>query len=1224
MNKKGIVLLGLIVFTIFAIFYQLQFTGFFIVNAETGNVLLDPEARNLTIDFDQLFSLGNATNVEVVDGSLVLAKKDNSNYYLQGEFLTPVFDTQNEYVMWDWVYADVDFKGMQENLLDDGDFETLNCTQWFDGSLVPIPCGYYFKSTVKYPFIDSNVSSTGNNSIRFGEDPSNKYNNAYFSRGTDYWINVTPDKPIHTLFDLKYDTKGAHLEYWITLSNGTSTKYHGAVTRYTQPIDDFEEQYFTFNSDQIVDDQEITKMKYLFFKYYQNEHYNTTAWIDNVRIFQDSPIHYKVRTSANGINWTNWNDPRYFVAEKTAPGGQVDRYIQFNIVLETNDISKTPELRVMKMDYSKAFPFKIDWDSKGPTIFDEPIADIDSKGFIRSNSEGNFEYENGEGIKFWALQLSDEIHTKLNQTDMDSMCKRLREMGFNMMKVTHSSLPSFRMMVNECKEEGIYIYTQLGGVSYPALTDKEASAIEMFDKMNVVNEYNGISFKDDPQFLLLQMLNEVSFHSIWRNGGTGYMSYGDVMYSGIYDVFFNDSWDSWIEDKYPTYGELVLAWDDSTGDAFYGDESSLNYPENIRRTLFADIITLSEQRFMDTTEFYADIHEDFYQYVDNFMKDNEVQGLMVPNNHYYGLAELEARLVTDVIDQHSYFPHIKVTQYSEIGQQLPQVKTPYDNLVTYIALDAIEGKPLTVSESNHNFPNLYSMEMPLFTSAYMAFQDWDQWTYFKVHTLDPTDESKEQVPEAFDSWFDSGSMALMPAASRIFTKDYISPARTVIQLEHSQNITNNHQKDQRYKKLNVPDMNLDLVMQHRIERASFNATIDKTKEEYYLEYNLTGVEGIYLSDTEELYLDSDKGYLLINSAKAQGFTGFTQSETLNLLDININIPSKGNNFSSIILVPLDDKEIRNSTHLFLTAVGRTESSSVKWRADKKGYEDEYCHSCLPHYGKEPVLVEGITATINLNSLNDNLTIYKINSDAQRTNETINYALTEEGFEFVISDMDETLWYELVLDEVIIEIEEINETNNTVITPPGDGNGGDDSEEDNEIEDGGTYDDPASYCGDLTCDIDEYCETCPTDCGTCPANLWEEGPFEINVSENDSYAEIVSAGGNYSLTIGSNSQPIVIQNIDSKLILLALNNKVYEIPFENTIEIYVDGNRLLVSYLANQENLVRLKFQNKGVWTFEKAILKFNIIIGLLIGSIFLIIFIILLILKTKGTKNFKL
>lgn len=979
---------------------------------DSSTVYLSPEQRSLTIDFSSI-SGGENHNTEIVNGELVLSNK-NDVFSSEGYWISPVYDTQNQYVMWDWVYEEVDYSGMQENLIDNGDFEEL-CT---NSNGDEYPCTYYFPSTLKPPFVDSSDSTSGDYSMRF--EGNNSYVSTYYymTKGTDYWTYIDQNKPIHLLFDMKHDTDGIGTELWISLNEDTTNLYHGIITKYNYPVKEFKEQYFTIDSAQFNSNGLANKMKIKLFQYFQNDDYPTTFWMDNLRIFQDSPLSFQVRTSSDGVEWTDWNDERFFLPEKTAPGGIVNRYIQFKINLKNfGETTKSPKVRKVKLDYSKSFPFPISWDYKGPSVFDEAVENIDDKGDISINSEGNFEFSDGEKVRFWSMQINDFAENYFDFSQQELVCKKIKQLGFNMIKVTHAQTNSFYNFVKECKDEGIYIYTQLGGVFYNYVIDPEGSAANMLSRMSATNPYTGIALKDDPQFLLLQLLNEVSFHSVWKNNGIGHAGV-QVMYSGIYNTFFNQKWDEWLLSKYPSYEDLVAAWDDGTGTAFYPIESGENYPENINRTEFSYWETMSHTRFKDTSEFYADIHEEFYSYTDNLFEENNVKGFTVPNNHYYGMSELSARKVADIMDQHSYFPYKRVTIYSEIMQETTQSQNPTNNIINYAALDDVKGYPLTISESNHNFPNLYAAEMPLFVSSYASFHDWDMWTYFKVFQINPVADNLLQVPEAYSSWWDSGRMALMPAASRIFRNEYVSPGSTIVELEHSKETVNDYQFNSNSHNFNVEGLNNDMVMKYRFTRANFSSNIDKTFSDYQSTYKLEESDnGIYVSETGELTTNSNTGEFTINSPKAQGFTGFTPESLIVLNNVNINIPPKGNNFSAIIIVSLDELDISDSQHLLLTATGRTEASGTEWKADKRGYTGNTHHyNTATHYGYEPVLVEGINAEISLKIVASSVEVNILDSNGQRTGRTLAVNFENSEYKFNISDMDETLWYEIIINK----------------------------------------------------------------------------------------------------------------------------------------------------------------------------------------------------------------
>jgi len=1005
-----------------------------IILEEKSRVLLNSKKRGFDIDFPTMFSLGEANNIELGDGGLMLAKDPYGNFEQQGYWISPEFDTQNEHVLWDWVYADVDFNGMQENLWRDQSFENPACySSHYPNS--PMPCSVWTTDGLLPPFSDDNYSSDGQYSLRIRLNNSKLITAGHISNRADFSItDFNKSKNLHILFDAKYNHNGAPFEYWLILGNDTDLMYNGAIQAFSAPMPDFEEQYFIINYSQLEPVvNNITWLGFRFFQYYQNVDYPTTFWLDNLRYYEDSPISYQVRTSSDGLFWTNWNDERYFFAKRTAPGGQPDRFIQFKISLKTGNITKTPKITKFHLDYSKAFEFNIPPYYDGSSIIDPLEApSIDERGYTSIDNKGNIFFENGDLAKFWAAQVNDDSSYYIDSQEVGaSVCKKIKQMGFNMIKVSPTDLADtsrwdkFDYFLKSCRDEGVYIYVQLNGGWPQGVNpyDYNARKQHMSTFMNHVNNYTNIAYKDDPQFVFVQLLNENRLFNQWYGNDS-------AIYSGNYNSALNQYWWQFLQENYPTFDSVNNAWSDGTGYALFEDEitNQANYPYNIKRIQFLENLgTFSDKRYSDTTRFYALIYNMYFNEMVDFLKnDVQIHSLIIPNNHYYGLADLKERTIADVMDQHPYYGYTRVLDFGEIMTQVPEVKAPFNNPITYTALNDVYGYPMTASESNYDFPNLYSIELPLFISAYFSFNDWDQWTYFKILGRNESQSSYNRVPEALESWYDPGRMAMMPSASRIFVNQYVAPARKIINLSYTNTTVYDFKHNKHLKNFNIPGLTNDFVYLHTLRRSDFDFNTKKTIDDYYNEYSLVDPESPYISDTGELILDYDKGYLVINSSMAQAYTGFTNDQKINLMNSEILIYPTGNNFSAISIVPLDDHSIVASNHLLLTAVGRTEASETQWLANKQGFVDDGYYLWNSHFGDEPVLVEGINAEISIKNGMGITGIYILNSSGQRTGDQVNYILDGSKAVFNISDMYETLWYEIVINSSVYESEqEIN-------------------------------------------------------------------------------------------------------------------------------------------------------------------------------------------------------
>jgi hypothetical protein len=229
----------------------------------------------------------------------------------------------------------------------------------------------------------------------------------------------------------------------------------------------------------------------------------------------------------------------------------------------------------------------------------------------------------------------------------------------------------------------------------------------------------------------------------------------------------------------------------------------------------------------------------------------------------------------------------------------------------------------------------------------------------------------------------------------------------------------------------------------------------------------------------------------------------------------------------------------------------------------------------------------------LKSSSNQLNIYVLNSLGERTGETISNNYNGGWFEFEISDMDETLWYEFVLSTTI----------SPPTDPPSDPPGNPPSNS------------SSSYCGDYVCDNNESCLSCENDCGVCVfENGWELSGFEFDLSSNA--VEIITVGGDYTITIDGVSEMLNIYDVDGDHIKIEVGDESYLVEFETNIELNIKGYSVYVSYLESQNGRVKLLFQNE--WVRATSSFSSNSIVYLIIYAF--IIFVIFFFINKQSPK----
>jgi len=127
------------------------------------------------------------------------------------------------------------------------------------------------------------------------------------------------------------------------------------------------------------------------------------------------------------------------------------------------------------------------------------------------------------------------------------------------------------------------------------------------------------------------------------------------------------------------------------------------------------------------------------------------------------------------VDGHVYWQH----PGSPPPVNTPMVNDPLHSTVVQLSRTAVAGKPYTVSEFNHPFPNDWAAEGIPIAAAYGAFQDWDA---IIVYTFEPKRDPswKSYVGDPFDISLDPVRMTQMATGALAFLRGDVQPARQTI------------------------------------------------------------------------------------------------------------------------------------------------------------------------------------------------------------------------------------------------------------------------------------------------------------------------------------------------------------------------------------------------------------------------------------------------------------
>jgi hypothetical protein len=418
-------------------------------------------------------------------------------------------------------------------------------------------------------------------------------------------------------------------------------------------------------------------------------------------------------------------------------------------------------------------------------------------------------------------------------------------------------------------------------------------------------------------------------------------------------------------------------------------------------------------------EAYSKMRRDFYQFIYEveqkywtglyaYLKnDLGVKPVVSGTQLRYTSPFLQAEL--DYIDIHSYWCHPgPVNPAWEIGN-VSMVNSL--NNITEMAVQRVEGKPFTISEYNHPFPNQYGAEGQPMLRAYGRLQDWDgvfQYTY--NHRLD-------FEPQAITYFFDmiarTDVLAHMPACAAIYLRGDVQTANesVVAKVNHSAYFDSLSISQKVRVGIDAAGYDSKLSLVHKT-----SVELTETPAETIIpDSEITNGQKIITSDTRELTWNMEKedaGYWTVNTTNTKLFTGFPEGRTIDLGSIALEIGNTRLGWATISLVSKNATgfgESGKSASILLTATGLVENKGmvIDKTSDSK--------IKLADWGEGPIYVEGIPANIILNVNPLRIKCYALDPTGNRKEQVPVVSSSEGGSSVNIDPNYKTVWYEIEIN-----------------------------------------------------------------------------------------------------------------------------------------------------------------------------------------------------------------
>jgi len=641
-------------------------------------------------------------------------------------------------------------------------------------------------------------------------------------------------------------------------------------------------------------------------------------------------------------------------------------------------------------------------------------------GFIRADGE-NLRFEDGTLAKFWGVNFNGTACFP-DKDYAPKVARRLAQAGCNMVRfhqldaqwhnrnifafskgkrvtttrqLDPQSMDALDYLVYCLKEEGIYCYLDMltyrkfksgDGVEQAELLPDAGKPwcitnprlIELQKEFctqiwNHYNPYTKLCYKDDPVFVLTEILNECD---LFHPSVQGKKDYVEATY---YSAEFRQMFRAWLDKK-------GLSYDWEHCDLYAADEEMLQF------------------KFDLSKKYYAELY--------NHMRTIGVKIPITGTNWckgYCGVVKSHEDM--DFTDNHHYFYDWKWGNQERICKNRPITESA--TVFANTPMLRVPDKPFFISEWDMPWPNSYRAEGSIYYAAIGALQNWAGFT---IHTYSYGTRLENGsilgregsspiagVPYRegiFSTWNDPAKFGLFYHAALMLRRQDITPAEKSVAVVHNS-----------FKKTKTP------VFTGAVEQHRTYMVIDDTAEGYDAVMKATDtypMDSRVVSDNGQLWRDLTLGIGAVDTPRTKvlyGNLGKGSSSGTNRKDTNKGVAlgdvsiTCTTDFGVIALSSLTDAPIESSDNILISAIGRARNTDAIFDGEK-----------MLDVGKPPIMAEVVEADIGIRTeKGKKLKVWGINAEGYYAG-CLPTTYTDGVLSFHIGDMNNPACYYLVVEE----------------------------------------------------------------------------------------------------------------------------------------------------------------------------------------------------------------
>ncbi|NND09522.1 MAG: T9SS type A sorting domain-containing protein [Saprospiraceae bacterium] len=427
---------------------------------------------------------------------------------------------------------------------------------------------------------------------------------------------------------------------------------------------------------------------------------------------------------------------------------------------------------------------------------------------------------------------------------------------------------------------------------------------------------------------------------------------------------------------------VSFTFQNETGTVFFDDvsfatpnSSGLAPEENldsrtVQRTNYAERLFFNRNRVADQAQFYLNIQRSYYQDMYAFLKDT--LGVRVPitgTNALVGLADVYMQQDLDFIDDHAYWNHPRFPNEAWsrtdwlINNESLLAQNDLGTMSDLMGGLAMEGKPYTISEYNHPYPNRYHWEMFPVMASYASYHDVDGIMFFNYNDGTNSNWEDDFIDGFFGIHRNNSLMAMSPIFAHAYRNKLIEPAPNVQVMNYDSTfIFNLPLEDNLGRWQTYFPYNKLASATTPIRTRGFSA------EKAVLPSLDIQTSPTFLNEDQTLQWESGQRIYMVTTPLLQSVTGDLANQTdLDLGDMILHSASADGVISwmSLGAEPAHQSEIS-----ILSINSRIKNSGMIWEGNE---------TVRDQWGQSPTLIQPLEVNLSLHISADSVHVYPLNT-----------------------------------------------------------------------------------------------------------------------------------------------------------------------------------------------------------------------------------------------------